>query len=132
MHRTLLSAAAIVFVLGSATAHENSPAPAMGATPTTEMMSPRAEDSASTLGYKSAMMKMMQTMPEFSGNADVDFMKQMRGHHQAAIDMAKVVLEHGKDNQTKALARKIISAQQKEIVTIDSWLKNKGAKSNAM
>ena len=42
---------------------------------------------------------MMQTMPKFSGDADVDFMKQMRAHHQAAIDMAKVEdLFKDKDN----------------------------------
>ena len=93
----------------------------------TEMMAPSTGDSAATAGYKSAMMKMMQTMPKFSGDADVDFMKQMRGHHQAAIDMAKVELANGKDAETKALARKIISAQEKEIKAIDAWLKKKGS-----
>jgi uncharacterized protein (DUF305 family) len=43
------------------------------------------------------MMKMMEAMPKFTGDADIDFMKQMRTHHEAAIDMAKVVLANGKD-----------------------------------
>ena len=79
------------------------------------------------MGYKSAMMKMMEAMPKFAGDADIDFMKQMRTHHQGAIDMAKVVLANGKDAETRKLAQEIIAAQEKEIVTIDAWLAKKGA-----
>ena len=89
-------------------------------------MKPAAGDPASTAGYKASMMKMMHAMPAFSGDADVDFMKQMRPHHQAAIDMAKVVLANGKDADTKKLALEIIAAQEKEIAMIDAWLKKKG------
>ena len=91
------------------------------------MMMPTPSDTLSTKGYKSAMMMSMQAMPKFSGDADVDFMKQMRPHHQAAIDMAKVVLANGKDAETKKLAQEIITAQEKEIAIIDAWLKKKGA-----
>jgi len=129
MKRLLLSAAAFVVIAGSALAHDDSHPSAMPMATSgsgMEMMAPSPGDSAATAGYKSAMMKMMTSMPKFSGDADVDFMKQMRGHHQAAIDMAKVVLANGKDAETKALARKIISAQEKEIKTIDAWLKKKG------
>ena len=91
------------------------------------MMMPNPGDALSTQGYKSAMMKAMLAMASFSGDADVDFMKQMRPHHQAAIDMAKVVLANGKDSETKKLAQEIITAQEKEIAVIDAWLKKKGA-----
>ena len=91
------------------------------------MMMPNQGDALSTQGYKSAMMKAMLAMEKFSGDADVDFMKQMRPHHQAAIDMAKVVLANGKDSETKKLAQEIITAQEKEIAVIDAWLKKKGA-----
>lgn len=91
-----------------------------------KMMMPSDNDSASTAGYKSAMMKMMQAMPKFTGDADVDFMKQMRMHHQAAIDMANVALANGKDTDAKKLAQDVVTAQGKEIATIDSWLKKKG------
>jgi uncharacterized protein (DUF305 family) len=67
-----------------------------------------------------AMMHAMQTMPAFSGDADVDFMKQMRPHHLAAIEMAKVVVANGKDADVKRLAQEIIAAQEKEIATIDA------------
>ena len=37
------------------------------------------------------MMKMMEATLKFTGDADIDFMKQMRTYYEAAIDMAKVV-----------------------------------------
>ena len=89
-------------------------------------MMPNAADPLATAGYKAAMVKMMMAMPKFTGDADTDFMTQMRPHHQAAIDMAKVVLANGKDAKTKKLAEEIIAAQQKEIAMIDAWLKKKG------
>ncbi len=89
-------------------------------------MMPDSNDSVPTAGYKAAMMKMMMGMPKFTGDADVDFMMQMRPHHQAAIDMAKVVVSNGKDAETKKLAEEIITAQEKEIAMIDAWLKKMG------
>lgn len=70
---------------------------------------------------------MMEGMPmmKFTGDADADFMSHMRAHHQVAIDMAKVVLANGKDPEVKKLAQDIETAQQKEIVVIDAWLKTK-------
>jgi uncharacterized protein (DUF305 family) len=92
-----------------------------------KMVVPNATDSPSTAGYKSAMMRMMMGMTKFTGDADTDFMTQMRPHHQAAIEMAKVVIANGKDAETKKLAQEIITAQEKEIAMIDAWLKKKGS-----
>jgi len=93
-----------------------------------KMMAPDPRDSASTKGYKAAMMKMMDGMPmmKFTGDADLDFMIHMRPHHQLAVDMAKVDLANGKDAEVKKLAQDIITAQEKEIAVIDAWLKAKG------
>ena len=92
-----------------------------------QMMAPNANDSTSTKGYKAAMMKAMEGKPmmKFTGDADIDFMSQMRAHHQCAIDMAKVVLANGKDAEVKKLAQDIVTAQEKEIATINAWLKAK-------
>jgi uncharacterized protein (DUF305 family) len=126
MKRILLASVASVFVIGSALAQQATPMPGMDMKGM-DMMTPSPNDPPSTKGYKSAMMKMMEAMPKFTGDADIDFMKQMRTHHEAAIDMAKVVLANGKDVDTKKLAQEIIAAQEKEIATIDAWLKKKGA-----
>lgn len=90
------------------------------------MMMPGPADSKATKGYKTAMMMQMQNMPrQYTGDADVDFMAQMRVHHQSAIDMAQVVLVEGKDAQVKKLAQDIIAAQKKEIAEIDGWMAKK-------
>ena len=65
-------------------------------------------------------------MMKFTGDADIDFMSQMRAHHQVAVDMANVVLANGKDAEVKKLAQDIVTAQEKEIATINAWLKAKG------
>lgn len=40
--------------------------------------------------------------------------------------MAKVELANGNDAEAKKLAEEIVSAQEKEIATIEKWLKAKG------
>lgn len=90
------------------------------------MMSPGPNDTPSTKDFKAIRMKMMESMKSpLSGDADIDFMRQMRSHHQDAVDMAKVVLSHGKDPQAKELATSIIDQQTKEIAIIDRWLATK-------
>jgi uncharacterized protein (DUF305 family) len=44
-----------------------------------------------------------------SGDDDVDFVRLMIPHHQAAIDMAKTQLLDGKDPQMRRLAQEIIT-----------------------
>ena len=63
---------------------------------------------------------------EFTGNADVDFARGMIPHHQGAIDMARIVLEHGSDPALRALAATIVETQQGEIAFLHDWLARHG------
>ncbi|MFW2176886.1 MULTISPECIES: DUF305 domain-containing protein [unclassified Moraxella] len=58
-----------------------------------------------------------------ANNADEMFAKGMIPHHEGAVAMAKVQLQYGKDTEMKALAQKIIDAQQGEIQFMQDWLK---------
>jgi len=79
----------------------------------------------------STMERMHATMAATapSGDLDVDFVKLMLPHHQAAIDMAKIQLLHGKDPQIRRLAQEIITDQQSEIELMQHWLKQSEPKS---
>ena len=78
-------------------------------------------------GMMAAMDTMMQAMPtESSGMVDADFLLMMIPHHQSAIDMALVVLEQGDDEETLALAREIIDAQEAEIAEMRAMLERLG------
>ncbi len=79
-------------------------------------------DNASTQAYKAANDAMHTGMGiAFTGDADADFLAGMVPHHQGAIDMARVVIAHGKDPKIRGLAQQIIAAQEKEIAEMKSW-----------
>jgi uncharacterized protein (DUF305 family) len=69
----------------------------------------------------SVMHRGMHTAPQ-TGDPDHDFVTMMIPHHQGAIDMAKVILLYGKDEQLKRLAQEIIADQQNEVQLMQLWL----------
>lgn len=73
------------------------------------------------------MEKMMVTMPAMMEgmmheDPDVAFACAMIAHHQGAIDMARIQLEHGEDEWIRSLSEEIIEAQVEEIAEMTQWL----------
>lgn len=90
-------------------------------------MQPKGDTGPSSLAFNGITAKMHQDMAiTFTGNADVDFVKGMIPHHQAAVDMAKTVLAFGKDPDVRKVAEGVIKAQEAEIVWLKEWLTKQG------
>lgn len=85
-------------------------------------------DARSTAELKEVAAKMHQSVIEHTGNADVDFARSMIPHHQAAVDMAAVVVRHGRTPEITRLAQEIIRSQLAEIGLMRTWLEKRSKK----
>lgn len=63
------------------------------------------------------MQRMMHAMhePGYTGDPDVDFLAMMIPHHEGAVEMARLLLIHGRDPGTRRLAEDILASQTVEI-----------------
>jgi uncharacterized protein (DUF305 family) len=77
--------------------------------------------------YMQAMKRMDGPMMQAlqADDPDVAFVQAMIPHHQGAIDMAKAVLQFGKDDQVKVWANQIIATQEAEIAAMQEWLEQR-------
>ncbi len=66
------------------------------------------------------MARMMQDMhsPGYTGRPDTDFLAMMIPHHEGAVDMARLVLIHGRDPMVRQIAEEIIASQTVEIAAM--------------
>lgn len=91
------------------------------------MGEPTRDESASSRAFAEANARMHEAMDiGYSGDADVDFVRGMIAHHVGAIEMARVVIEHGEDPEIRALAEEIIEAQEAEVEMMEGWLEERG------
>ena len=77
---------------------------------------PAAEAGAFAREMAEAMARMMDDMHRPAlGDPDRDFLAMMIPHHQDAVDMARLVLVHGRDPLTRQLAEHVLATQAVEI-----------------
>ncbi len=84
--------------------------------------SPRSEFEAA---MHAAMARMDKDMAAalMTGDPDKDFLAMMIPHHEGAVEMARLVLIHGRDPLVRKLAEEIIAGQQAEVAAMRSRLK---------
>lgn len=85
---------------------------------------PHTENAA----FNTEMKKLMDSMDlnieqdELTGDADHDFAALMVHHHQAAIDMADLIIQHGSNPDIKRMAGMMKTDQEAEIEALLKWL----------
>lgn len=121
-----LAAASLAIACASTAAYAQQSA----SMPGMNMPSPDPANAASTQAFQHANDTMMKGMsaPPYTGNVDKDFVTHMIPHHQGAVDMAEIELKYGKDPAMKALAKRIVSDQRKEIALMQTWNAQHGGK----
>lgn len=71
------------------------------------------------------IMNNMKMDADHAGSIDKQFVQMMIPHHQGAIEMSRAYLKNGAhEEKLKTMANNIISAQQKEITELKSWLES--------
>ena len=85
------------------------------------------DNGPASMAFMEANTRMHAAMAvEYTGNPDVDFVRGMIPHHQGAVEMAQIVLEHGSDPEVRKLAEAVIAAQEAEIKWMQDWLAQNG------
>ena len=80
------------------------------------------QDKPSTAAFNKVMEAMMPHMHmTMSGNPDKDFGAMISANTQAAIDLAKVEIEFGKDPELQDFARKVVEARTAEMRFLVDW-----------
>ena len=97
----------------------------MGADGQCKMMG-AMKNSAANPYAEASMASHKAMMAAMGSDAAETWTRKMIEHHRGGIAMSKIALTEAKDADTQASARKLIAAQDKEIVEYQAWLKSHG------
>jgi uncharacterized protein (DUF305 family) len=82
-------------------------------------------DTPAAKAFRDINARMHQEMDVRYTN-DVDVVRGMIPHHQGAVEMAKVALQHSNDLKIRRLAGEVVKAHETEITQMRAFLKRKG------
>lgn len=76
--------------------------------------------------YAEAGMAMHHKMMVTGADASETWTRQMIEHHRGGIAMAKIASSEAKDKETRSMAMKAIAMHEKDVASLQSWLKRHG------
>ncbi len=76
--------------------------------------------------YAEAGMAMHHRMMVVGADASETWARQMIEHHRGAIAMSKIAVTDAKDKEVRTMAQKDIAMQEKDVASLQSWLRRHG------
>jgi uncharacterized protein (DUF305 family) len=78
--------------------------------------------------YAEVGMAMHHKMMVVGADASETWIRQMIEHHRGAIAMSKIAVTQAADKEVRVMAQKVVTMQEKEVASLQSWLKRNGKK----
>lgn len=78
--------------------------------------------------YAEAGMAMHHKMMVVGADASETWVRKMIEHHRGAIAMSKIAVSQAADKDVRVMAQKVVAMQEKEVASLQSWLKRNGKK----
>jgi uncharacterized protein (DUF305 family) len=78
--------------------------------------------------YAEVGMAMHHKMMVVGADASETWIRQMIEHHRGAIAMSKIAVAQASDKEVRTMAQKVVTMQEKEVASLQSWLKRNGKK----
>ena len=76
--------------------------------------------------YAEAGMAMHHKMMVTGADSSETWTRQMIEHHRGAIAMSKIAVARASDKEVRTMAQKVVAMQEKEVASLQSWLKRHG------
>ena len=76
--------------------------------------------------YAEAGMAMHHKMMVVGTDPSETWTRQMIEHHRGAIAMSRIAVAQSNDKETRTMAQKVVTMQEKEVVSLQSWLRRHG------